>query len=95
MASSEVTLLETNAHRQDLLVRHLAPLLPLSLPVREMALVESMRSRHFTFSLYSGNLVTNGACNSLEYETPCQNGYKRMEQHDGIPFSVPVSEKRG
>ena len=82
MAGLEVALLKANAHGQDLVVWNLASLLPLSLPVRQVALMKGVCSRNFTLSLNPSSLVGNRAGNSLENESTSQSGHKRLKQHD-------------
>jgi hypothetical protein len=69
MASLEVALLQTNAHGQNLVVWNFASLLPLSLPVRQVALVKGVCYRNFTLSLNPSNLVGDRAGNSLKHES--------------------------
>ena len=98
MTSLKVTLLETNAHGQNLMIRYLVSLLPLCLPVRQMSLVKSVGGRDFTLSLHSSELGRQRTSNSLEDETTSQGGDKRLKQHDGSLFGVSLArpkERRG
>lgn len=58
MASFQVTLLQANAHGQDLAVWHLGSLTPLSFPVRQMTLMKPVRGGNF--ALYSGASIVLG-----------------------------------
>jgi hypothetical protein len=94
MTSLKVALLETNAHGQNLVIRDLISLLPLSFPVRQMTLVESVGGRDFTLSLNSSELRRQRTSSSLEYEATGQDGDKRVKQHDGSLFDVSFARPK-